>query len=253
MIFTLFCKHSKLKKDNKLSSPDNAYLETLIRFVILFLLLQPLSSSEKMMPVSEFVRVKNPKHLEITELEKCYPDIYPKYGTNSNHIINNGKKVYQKIIRVLSHRIIVDSERYFLSQIEWHKSVFFWKGQDIGLDLHLIHTSSTSDHSIRIIFPLNLVDGDRTYFSDISFDKNIKNVTTLNSLIVDQSYVPSYTCCSPNLGRIVRFNLEPLANLIRDQENFYKYVPSKQSLWFITKPQYFNRSIGLVIRDRLEG
>lgn len=227
--------------------------KTIILLIVLYLIFNSRKCNcENMMPLSEIVKTKNPKNLEITKLDICNPDMLPKYKKNSNHIINDGQMVYQKIVRTLPNRILVDGNRYFLSQIEWHKSVFLWNNQEIGLDLHLVHTSANSYHTMRIIFPLNLIDGNRTYFNDISFDKNIKNITTLNSLLVDQSYIPSYSCCSPNEGRVVTFNLAPIANLIADQDVFYKYIPSKQSVWFITKPQNFNKAIGLTIRERLE-
>ena len=49
-------------------------------------------------------------------------------------------------------------------------------------------------------------------------------------------------------------DLEKTIDEIRNFAYSYleKYSPSKQSVWFITKPQNFNKAIGLTIRERLE-
>lgn len=208
---------------------------------------------EHMLPLSLLDDLKTPKKLEVTSLSTSSPQIFMRYGNNNNHLYNNGNYVWQNMIRHLDNRIIFCGKRYALSRIEWHKSVLTWNYQEVGLELHLVHSSVEIKDTIVFVIPLSLVDLRIESFTELSYNTQISDVATVNALITKCEQVPSYVCCNPNPGPMVNFNLCPVANVILKQKFFYEYQISSTTRWLITQPQQFNRIIGLNIRSKLLG
>ena len=121
-------------------------------------------SIEPMFPLNSMEKLKTLKKLEITELKKTEPQIFIRYGNNNNHLINDGRHIYQNAIKYLDNRIIFCGYRYGLASVEWHKSVLNWKDQEVGLELHLLFTLVESKKTIKFVIPLSLVDLRREKF-----------------------------------------------------------------------------------------
>jgi hypothetical protein len=149
--------------------------------------------------------------------------------------------------------MIYNGFRFGLSTLEWHKSVFSWNGEKIGLELRLVHKLVENNKTIVIIFPLSLVDIIDENFADIATSNQKTDVSTLNSLLISKDQIPSYVCCNPIQGKLINLNLYPVSNLIKDQDYFFKYEMNEDITWLITTPQPFNRYIGLNIREKLIG
>ena len=73
---------------------------------------------------------------------------------------------------------------------------------------------------------------------------DINSFMNLNSLLTDKSAVPSYSCCSPNYGKVVSINLCKTAQKVVDQEKFFVTSGNDNSNILITKPQPYNKAIG---------
>lgn len=232
MAIIFFLVFSMVKTDNKTSDEE---------------------TKEKMMDLSLLSDLKVPEKEEITDLPLVSKEIFLKYGNNNNYIINDGRKIYQNCTRYLENTAIIDGYRFGLARLEWHKSVLTWKGNKIGLELHVVHSDVESQNTIIIVFPLSLVDLRMEFFTDLSYHNQESDVGTLNSLLTRIDQIPSYYCCSPNRGAMVNFNLCPVANLILLQKQFYEFKMNEKITWLIAPPQPYDRTIGLNIRSKLVG
>tara|TARA_E500000178_G_scaffold343763_1_gene391012 strand:- start:45 stop:818 length:774 start_codon:yes stop_codon:yes gene_type:complete len=209
--------------------------------------------TEGMLPVSALDKLRTPKKLEITALKTFNPQIFLRYGNNNNHLYNDGRSVWQNMVRHLENRAIICGKRYGLSRLEWHKSVLTWNNQEVGLELHIVHSCVENKDTIIFVIPLSLVDLRTEGFTELSYNTQSTDVATVNALITKCDQVPAYFCCSPNVGPMVNFNLCPVANVILKQKKFYQYQMSNTTKWLITEPEAFDRNIGLNIRSKLVG
>ena len=214
---------------------------------------QKTETKEKMMDLSLLTELKLPIKEEITEFPKSKREIFLKYGNNNNYMINDGRRIYQNCTRYLENTAIIDGYRFGLARLEWHKSVLYWKGNKIGLELHVVHSDVESQDTIIFVFPLSLVDLRMEFFTDLSYHNMPTDIGTLNSLLTRTDQIPSYHCCTPNRGAMVNFNLCPVANLILLQKEFYEFKMNDKITWLIAPPQPYDRTIGLNIRSKLVG
>ena len=208
---------------------------------------------EKMFPLEDLGKLRMPKKIEITKLKKVKPQIFLRYYENSNHLYNDGRKIWQPTLKYLKNRAIIDGFRYGLSCLEWEKSILTWNGAEVGLEFHVVHSLVEKNKTIMFVFPLSLVDLRRENFVELSFLKQESNVSTINSLLTKTDQIPSYVCCDPNPGPLINFNLCPVANTILAQKFFYQYDMSPDLTYYISTPQPFDRYIGLNIRSKLVG
>jgi hypothetical protein len=208
---------------------------------------------EKMFPLGNLKKLKLPKKIEVTNLEKVSPEIFLRYSNNNNYIYNDGRRIFQNCLKYLKNRAIIDGFRYGLSRLEWHKSILTWDGKEVGLELHVIHHLVEKDKTIVFVFPLSLVDIKMEYFVELSFNTQETDESTLISLITKVDQVPSYICCDPIAGPLINFNLCPVANVILQEKYFYKYEINEHVTWLISRPQPYSRYIGLNIRSKLVG
>ena len=239
IIIVILCllvfKYYKIKK-------DNIIVDELIK-----------RSQEDMMSLEGLKKLNYPKKLEITDIPKSYPQLFIRYGNNNNHLFNDGRTIWQNMVRHIDNRIQICGYRYGLSRIEWHKSILTWKNQKVGLELHIVNSLVERNKTVTFIVPLSLVDIRREGFADLGYNNQKTDVSTLNSLITKTEQIPSYTCCTPNSGPMVNFNLSNIANFILKQKFFYKYDMSPSNTWYITEPEPFDRYIGLNIINKLVG
>lgn len=211
-----------------------------------------IEEKETMFPLEKLKKLKLPKKFEINNLEKVDLQLFFRYGDSNNHLYNDGRKIFQECIEFLKNRAIINGYRFGLSKILFSKSILKWYDQKIGLELRLIHSSVESQLINIFIIPLNLVDLRKETFQELSKSKKIDN-GKLNTLITRVDQIPSYLCCTANRGPIVNFNLCPVATLLLNQPYFFKYQMTDKITFYITKPQPFDRTIGLNIRDKLSG
>lgn len=220
---------------------------TLIYYYIKF------PKKETMFPLENLKKLILPKKLEISDLERTRPELFFRYGDSTNYFYNDGRTIYQECIKLLNNRVIINGYRYGLSKIIFSKSVLKWKNQKVGLELRLLHQSTESQDLKLFIIPLNLIDQRKESFTELNKFKKEKREVKLNTIVNNSSQIPSYLCCTANKGPLVEVNLCPVANILLKQEYFYKYEMNDKITYFITKPQDFDRLLGLNIRQKLSG
>ncbi len=208
---------------------------------------------ENMYALENLPEFRGPKKIEITNLQTITPQVFLRYKSICNHLENDGRKIRHNSIRFLDNVAIINGFRYGLSCLEWHKSIMNWYGQEVGLELRIVHSLVEKNKTIIFIIPLSLVDIKRENFVELSYNKNKENIPTLNSLITKSEQVPCYICCDPNTGPIVSANLKQIEPIILNQPFFYKYDMSDSITYYILKPQPYDRYIGLNIRSKLVG
>ena len=69
--------------------------------------------------------------IEILDLPYCNKNFKVEYGTNTNFILNDGKKIYQDIIKPHEQQAFIDSEKQGLTQISWKKSFFTYNNKQV--------------------------------------------------------------------------------------------------------------------------
>jgi hypothetical protein len=81
---------------------------------------------------------------------------------------------------------------------------------------------------------------------------DINSLLNLNELIKDTKNIPTYKCCTPNIGEMVNIDLCKAGDKVLDQEKFFFAKGNDDSLVLITQPQPYNRLIGEKIIGNLE-
>lgn len=231
---------------------NNLVFILIIIFTILFYLIKISPKKETMFSLKNLKKLRLPKKLDITLLEKVPLELFFRYGDSTNHFYNDGRTIYQECIKLLNNRVIINGYRFGLSKIDFTKSILSWYGQKVGLELRLTHQSVQSQQVNVFIIPLSLVDLRKETFVDFNKTKK-KSDKKLNTIITKIEQVPSYRCCTANQGPLVNVNLCPVATLLLRQQYFFKYQMSDNITYYITKPQEFDRLIGLNIRQKLSG
>jgi len=233
----------------------NLFLYTILILVIIIVYykLYINKSKEPMMSTSLLDKVVQPVKYDITDLEKVFVKTTFRYGVNTNHLKNDGRKICHTCIRYLDNRAIIDGYRYGLSRIEWHESVLNWNGKKVGLELHVINSMVESQNVVKFVIPLSLVDTRENYVDLNNIYDESDEQFSLNYLISRPDQVPTYQCCDYGKGQLITMNYCPIANIILNQDFFYKFKESKKITWYITYPQLFNRIIGQDIINKLVG
>lgn len=81
--------------------------------------------------------------------------------------------------------------------------------------------------------------------------KDIHSFLNLDKLVTNKADVPTYKCCSPNIGKVVTIDLCPIATKITNQEKLYITSGNDGSTILIAKPQPYNKEIGEYILENL--
>ena len=231
---------------------NNIVFILIIIFTIFFYIIKISPKKETMFSLKKLKNLRLPKKLDITLLEKVPLELFFRYGDSTNHFYNDGRTIYQECIKLLNNRVIINGYRFGLAKIDFTKSILSWYGQKVGLELRLTHQSVQSQQVNVFIIPLSLVDLRKETFVDFNKTKK-KSDKRLNTIITKIEQVPSYRCCTANQGPLVNVNLCPVATLLLRQQYFFKYQMSDNITYYITKPQEFDRLIGLNIRQKLSG
>ena len=106
---------------------------------------------------------KPDEKIEITNLPSCEKHIVVEYGQNINSVNNDKISIHEVINEPLIHTIEVDNNNYNLVKVEFRKTNFTYNDKDVGLSLHLVHSSfNNTINKFIIVIPLDLVDYDST-------------------------------------------------------------------------------------------
>jgi hypothetical protein len=73
---------------------------------------------------------------------------------------------------------------------------------------------------------------------------DIDTLFNLNTLIVDSSVIPEYTCCKPTMGNIINIDFSSIQNKILAQSSYYYTTANDGSLILITQPQPYDLTLG---------
>lgn len=241
-----------------------------INYIIIFLIIgylvytdtfpilsKKIKKQENMMSLDDIPPIDIQPKLEISRLEKCEPILMCEYNTTFNHVINDGKKVYIDTLKPLQNRLIYDGHRYNLSKIEFNIGTTKFEGKKVPLELHFVNNSTVNDYILRIVYPLKLTES-REVFSNVyaysdfnKMNKKIKNKEKSINLL-DLQDIPSYICCSPNVGKLKRLDFNSINCMLNKTKEFYRYEPTEKSIWFYNKPINFSKIVGKRIINNLQ-
>lgn len=216
-------------------------LNFLILCIILYLILDLFRNKEKMMLVNCLPKINKKKYKEISELNMKKVNIHSTYSKNNNHIINDGTKIYQKMLTPVINNIVINGNRHNLADIEFHLGTTTFNYKKVGLEIHLLHKNVTCLGTVRIIIPLSLED---TKFKN--GNNNEINIDLFNNL----NEIPIYSCCQESYGKILNFDLTDF-NKIINNKSFYQHKINKNTIWYYTKPYKYNRIFGKYIIKNL--
>tara|TARA_B100000768_G_C11281289_1_gene378777 strand:- start:3547 stop:4257 length:711 start_codon:yes stop_codon:yes gene_type:complete len=233
---------------------ENTINYIIIGFIITYLVYQDCKKSilkkEKMMNLDDIPELDIQPKVEITNLVKCEPLIFFELNDTFNHVINDGKKIYINTLKPLRNKTIYDGHRYNLSNIEFHPGTTTFNRKKVHLELHLLFTSTVNDYILRTVFPLSLVDVIEHFKAINHFKQKKKDKNIIH--LLNYHIIPPYVCCSPNVGKLTRIDLNDLNGILNNNKFFYKYEPNKKSVWFYTKPKKYNKMLGKKILEMLQ-
>lgn len=238
---------------------ENTINYLLVALIIFYFVYQDCNTKntkkkEKMMNLSDIPQLDIQPKVEITELVKCEPLIFFELKDTFNHVINDGKKIYVNTLKPLRNRVVYDGHRYNLSNIEFHPGTTTFNRKKVHLELHLLFTSTVNDYILRTVFPLSLVDVMESFEAVNGFGETKKLKTKSKNVIslLNARLLPPYVCCSPNVGKLTRLDFNDLNCMLNNNKQFYKYTPTKKSVWFYTKPKKYSKILGKKILEILQ-
>jgi len=191
--------------------------------------------------------IKSGEKIEILDLPYCKKKFRVEYGSNINYIKNNGRKIFQDILKPYDQQAFIDSEKQGLTQISWEKSIFTFNNKPVPLELHFTHKNQNTHKITRIIFPLSLRSQIKENFSD-----DLKENTKLSILLQKPSDVPNLLKGQINIGKIKNFSLCEKEKYKIEQDKFFIFETPNDETILIAKPQIFDKELGLTILKNLE-
>jgi len=164
----------------------------------------------------------NPIHkgiIEIKTLPLFKNSVVAKYQVNYNNINNNNFAIYQDILEPLLSTCDINSINYNLISVQFRKSKFSYDNNNVGLELHLVHTNYDSLQNYNIIIPLDLTNNPKTditeNFINILYkkmDNKIGNLEQEFAGITDETILNTTILKNDNLNKLIvdeqkKFNL----------------------------------------------
>ncbi len=241
-------------------------------------------------PIPKLLLVQPGQTFELLDLPYCEEKFKVEYGSNTNNIINDNKKIYQDMIKPYEQNAFIGEEKQGLTQISWKKSFFTYNGRKVPLELHFAHFNPQNGKKMRVIFPLSLSSID-TYkeededeeeiegFANVDKAKKLKSklkniintkskekskakgsknfadlnkLGRLNMLLKKQNDVPPLVKGQVNTGKLLTFDLCEPSKLLLEQKKFFFAETPNEELLLIAKPQEFDRIVGLTIINNLQ-
>lgn len=242
--------------------------------------IKPIDSGLSNVTIPKLKLLKPGERIEILDLPYCKKNFKIEYGSNTNFIINDGKKIYQDIIKPHEQKAFIDSEKQGLTQISWKKSFFTYNNKQVPLELQFTHLDSKTGKITKIIYPLSLESKTKENFSEdyskekskTKEEKKAKKVLKkkakeekkinkrkildesgkLSILIQKSSDIPVLSKGQINTGKIQNFNLCEKEKYNLEQDKFFMIDSPNNETILIAKPLKFDRELGLTIIKNLE-
>ena len=130
--------------------------------------IKPFENQSSNLIIPKLKLLKPGEKIEILNLPYCKKNFKVEYGTNINYILNDGKKIYQDILKPNEQQAFIDAKKQGLTQISWRKSIFTYNNKQVPLELQLTHLDSKTGKITRIIYPLSLVSETKEKFTNLS-------------------------------------------------------------------------------------
>ncbi len=217
-------------------------------------------------PIPKLILLEPGQTFELLDLPYCEEKFKVEYGSNTNYVQNDGKKVFQDMLKPYEQKATIGSEQQGLTQISWKKSFFTFNGKRVGLELHFAHTNPKTGKRIRVIFPLSMSsntslptqlnksqNSTKETFANIVTDTTALNkLGKLNVLLKKPTDVPELVKGRVNTGKLMNFDLCEPAKLLLEQRKFFFAETPNEELLLIAKPQPFDKTIGLTIMKNLQ-
>ncbi len=240
-------------------------------------------------PIPKLSLVQPGQTFELLDLPYCEEKFKVEYGSNTNNIINDNKKIFQDMTKPYEQNAYIGGEKQGLTQISWKKSFFTYNGRKVPLELHFAHFNPQNGKKMRVIFPLSLSSinsykeetNNVEEFANIDEAKKLKSklkdiigskekekvkakakgsknfadlnkLGRLNLLLKKQNDVPPLVKGQVNTGKLLTFNLCEPSKLLLEQKKFFFAETPNEELLLIAKPQEFDRIVGLTIINNLQ-
>lgn len=200
-----------------------------------------------------FNKLNRKDKYEILDLKYCDGDINVNYLPNTNYINNDNLKIYQDMSNSYNQEAYINGEKHNLVQIQWKKSYFTWDGKPVSLETHFVHVNPSNGVITKIIFPLSL-HNQNTYiekFTNGSDQTKLFSSNKMENLIKDTNVVPKKILGKINVGHMMTFNLCNVIFFVMNQKKFFYASTINNEQLLISKPQIFNREIGIEIFENL--
>ena len=253
----------------------------ILTILLIFLYLNLPDQNQEIEKMSSTIKpklklLKPGETIEILDLPYCNKNFKVEYGTNTNFILNDGKKIYQDIIKPHEQQAFIDSEKQGLSQISWKKSFFTYNNKQVPLELHFTHINPQTSKVTRIIYPLSLESKIKENFSEseaeakkkkkekkkekkekkkekkINKKKVLDEFGKLSILIQKSNDIPKFIKGQVNTGKIQIFNVCEQEKYNLEQNKFFMVESPNNETILIAKPLKFDRELGLTIMKNLE-
>lgn len=214
-------------------------------------------------PIPRIPILKKGDRFELLDLPYCNQQFFASYSSNTNHIVNDGAKIYQDMLRPYDQKAEIGNKPQGLTQISWKKSYFSYNDKNVPLELQFTHIAPNTGKVTKVIFPLSFTPEKQTEgFANIAkknIHKSLKDKSKsgfeklgeLNTLIKTTKDVPEKIPGQVNVGQLLTFDLCEPANLMLEQPKFFFATNATNELLLIAKPQIFSRSVGLKIMGNL--
>jgi hypothetical protein len=233
--------------------------------------IKPFDNQSSNLIIPKLKLLKSGEKIEILDLPYCKKDFKVEYGSNINYILNDGKKIYQDILKPNEQQAFIDAKKQGLTQVSWKKSIFTYNNKKVPLELQLTHLDSKTGKITKIIYPLSLESDTKENFSNLSkknkkLVKKNKKLTKKNKkrakkildekgklslLLQKPSDIPSLIKGQVNTGKIKNFNVCDDEKYYIEQNKFFMAESPNNETILIAKPIKFDKQLGLTILKNL--
>jgi len=232
--------------------------------------IKPFDNQSSNLIIPKLKLLKPGEKIEILDLPYCKKNFKVEYGNNINYIKNDGKKIFQDILKPNEQQAFIDAKQQGLTQISWKKSLFTFNKKQVPLELQLTHLDSKTGKITKIIYPLSLESDNKEKFGNLSSKKNIKKVKKrikklikkrikkildekgkLSLLLHTPTDIPILIKGQVNTGKVKNFNVCEDQKYFIEQNNFFMVESPNNEIILIAKPIKFDKKLGLTILKNL--
>lgn len=196
------------------------------------------------------IDIKPGKTYEIMALPQCKKKFNVTYFANINYIMNEGKQIYQDMLKPLEQKAEIGLESHGLTRVSFRKSVLTWNGKRVGLELNFLHINPKNGKRVRVVFPLSLEKTTERFTNTNNTNKNT-NKNVLKKFINNPSDIPEYKKGQVTVGKMLKIDLCGPSKILLNQEKFYFGRSPDGELLLISKPVPYDIKLGSAIRKQL--